>query len=82
MDTYFWESITALRDAALHLTAVSEHLGAAMHEVQQATGALVRSSEAMLHAKDEHEDLRETVRRLEGLVEELLRRQNGGADQA
>ncbi len=50
-----------LKDAAQHLMAASS-------EIQQAGAALVRAADAALRAKDEHEDLRETVARLEGLV--------------
>lgn len=37
--------------------------------------ALTRATTATGEARDEHEDLRETVARLEALINELLRRQ-------
>lgn len=67
---YFREAFEGLRDAAQHLMAASE-------EIKEAGAALVRTADLMIHAREEHDDLRESVRRLEGLVEELLRRQNG-----
>ena len=71
--------LEGLKDAAQHLMAAST-------EIHQAGAALVRVTEAALSAKDEHEDLRESVVRLEGLVMQLstevraLRdeRRNGG----
>jgi len=47
-----------------------------------ANEGIKRAAEAALHASEEHEDLRETVNRLEGLVLDLLTRvkkQNGEA---
>lgn len=41
----------------------------------QANLGIKRTADGVLAAKEEHEDLRETVRRLESLVEELVRRQ-------
>jgi hypothetical protein len=40
-----------------------------------ANTALKKTADAALRANEEHEDLRETVHRLEALVMELLRRQ-------
>ena len=40
----------------------------------QANEGIKRMADAALATRDEHEDLRETARRLEALVEELLRR--------
>jgi len=53
------------------LKAAAQHLMAASTEVHLAGAALVRVTDAALAAKDEHEDLRETVHRLEGLVIQL-----------
>jgi hypothetical protein len=78
IDPYFRDAIGGLRDAAQHLIAAHNAIVLVSSAVQEAGSALVRTTEAMLHAKDEHEDLRESVHRLEGLVEEILRRQNGG----
>ena len=61
MPDYFRNAFEGLKDAAQHLMAAS-------HEIQLAGGALVRTSEAVLGAKEEHDDIRETVRRLEDLV--------------
>jgi hypothetical protein len=56
-----WEG---LKDAAQHLVVANG-------EIQLAGAAIVRVTEAALSAKDGHEDLRETVHRLEGLVIQL-----------
>jgi predicted nucleic acid-binding Zn-ribbon protein len=64
MADLFRPAFADLREAALHLVAAS-------HEVQLAGAALVRATDAVLAAKEEHEDLRETVHRLESLVLEL-----------
>ena len=50
------------------LKAAAQHLMAASSEIHLAGAAIVRVTEAALKAKDEHEDLRETVHRLESLV--------------
>ena len=50
------------------LKAAAQHLMAASNEVHLAGAAIVRVTDAALQAKDEHEDLRETVHRLESLV--------------
>ena len=39
-----------------------------------ANNGIKRTADAALNVRDEHEDLRESVRRLEGLVLELLNR--------
>jgi hypothetical protein len=58
----FRPAFEGLRDAA-------QHLMAANGEIQQAGAAIVRATNAALAAKEEeHEDLRETVHRLESLV--------------
>jgi hypothetical protein len=61
MDRYFREALEGLQTCAQHLMTASQ-------EIQQAGAALVQVTTAALHAKDEHEDLRETVDRLERLV--------------
>jgi hypothetical protein len=53
------------------LKEAAQHLVAANGEIQLAGAAIVRVTESALQAKDEHEDLRETVHRLEGLVIQL-----------
>ena len=40
----------------------------------QANEGIKRAADAALHAHEEHEDLRETVGRLEALVMDLIRR--------
>jgi hypothetical protein len=46
---------------------------AASEEINQAGAALIRATTAVLTAKDEHEDLRETVDRLEHTVLDLVK---------
>jgi hypothetical protein len=70
MDPYFRDQLEGLKKA-------SEHLIAAHQELASAGTALVQVVDAALHAKDEHEDLRVTVNRLEQLVLELRDRLNG-----
>ena len=78
--------LEGLKDAAQHMMAANQHMVAANEQLQLGGAALVRTTEAALAAKDEHEDLRESVSRLEGLVMQLstevraLRdeRRNGG----
>lgn len=65
MDTYFREALEGLQSCAQHLMAASQ-------EINQAGADLVKVTTAALHAKDEHEDLRETVTRLEGTVLALV----------
>jgi uncharacterized protein (DUF3084 family) len=92
MDQYFREAIEGLRDAARHLTAANQHLIATSQELlatnqemNAAGAALVRATENALHARHEHEDVRETVHRLENTVLDLvaevrkLRDRNGHA---
>ena len=74
-----------------------EYFGQIVQELQAAHGALVDASQAMLragehvvtateaalHARGEHEELRETVNRLQATVLDLVRevkalRENGG----
>jgi hypothetical protein len=57
----FRPAFEGLRDAAQHLVAANG-------EIQEAGAAIVRATNAALTAKEEHEDLRETVARLESLV--------------
>jgi hypothetical protein len=67
MDQYFRDTLEGLKTAAQHMQRASE-------EIQLAGQALVRTVDAALHAKDEHEDVRVTVARLEGLVLDLVKR--------
>lgn len=61
MDSVFREMFEALKHTAEHMIEAHQHMILATEGVKRAT-------EAALRPKDEHEDLRETVRRLEGLV--------------
>jgi hypothetical protein len=59
------------------LVAANEHLIAANQELIAASQAMQRRHDAVLAAEGEHVDIKETVRRLEGLILELIRRQDG-----
>lgn len=61
MDPSVREALEALKETADGLMTANQ--------------GIKRAADAMLHARHEHDDLRETVRRLEGLVEDLLRQQ-------
>jgi hypothetical protein len=65
-------SIAAQDDA---LVAMGEALAA----MRRTNEHLRRVNQAAVEASTEHEDLRETVARLEALVLDLIRRQNGGS---
>jgi hypothetical protein len=69
-DARFSELWEALRQAGEGLTAATQGLTTAVEGIK-------RAADASRVVEEEHEDLRETVRRLEGLIEELLRRRNG-----
>lgn len=58
-----------------HFREVVEGLKQTAEGLIQANVGIKRTADAVLAAKEEPEDLRETVRRLETLVEELVRRQ-------
>jgi hypothetical protein len=86
MDQYFRDLLESLKDAAQHLIGANEHLVAASQGVQAAGNALVRVGEMAIHASHEHEDLRDTVARLETTVldlvhevRELRSERNGGS---
>jgi hypothetical protein len=66
MDSYFHDAFEGLQACARHLMSASQ-------EINQAGAELIKVTTAALHAKNEHEDLRETVHRLEGTVLELVR---------
>jgi hypothetical protein len=63
MNPAFREMFEGLRDMADALIA--------------ANTALKKTAEAAVRAQEEHDDVRDTVHRLEDLVMELLRRQDG-----
>lgn len=68
MDNYFRDMFEGLKQTADGLIAANE--------------GIKKVADAALHAHQEHEDLRETVGRLEALVIELIRKQNGGRTDA
>jgi hypothetical protein len=79
MDQYFREAFEGLQSCAQHLMAASQ-------EINQAGADLVKVTSAALHAKNEHEDLRETVHQVQQTVLDLVRevralkeRRNGDA---
>jgi hypothetical protein len=63
MDAYFHDAFEGLQACARHLMAASQ-------EINQAGAELIKVTTAALHAKNEHEDLRESVARLEALIME------------
>jgi hypothetical protein len=65
---YFHEALAALREAALAQQATHAALVQAAESNERAGQAMIRAIESALHANGEHEDLRETVARLEALV--------------
>jgi hypothetical protein len=71
---YFHAALEALREAAVAQQATHAALVAAAESNQRAGQAMVRAIEHALQAHAEHEDLRDTVRRLEALVLELVER--------
>lgn len=66
MDQYFRDAFEGLRSCAQHLMAANDALA-------HAGADLVKVTTAALQAKDEHEDLRETVQRLKRTVLDLVR---------
>jgi uncharacterized protein YukE len=79
MDTYFREAFEAFRQAAQHMIAANEGLQQAAQglqhageKMQLANTAMIRGVNHVLHAKNEHEDLRDTVHRLETTVLDLV----------
>jgi methyl-accepting chemotaxis protein len=72
MPEYFDDVFSALQHAAGGLNQTTAALA-------QVVEGMRRAAEATKQAHGGQEDLRETVRRLEGLVLELLRRQSGSA---
>ena len=78
MPDYFRESFEGLRTATQQMQTAHGFIVEANHAMQQASHAMQRAGDAMtgamsgmLQAKEEHEDLRVTVARLEGLVLDL-----------
>jgi ABC-type transporter Mla subunit MlaD len=61
----------SLRPVILSLQRVTDGLIIASDGLVQANNAMKSAFEATLAAQDEHEDLRDTVHRLEGLVIQL-----------
>ena len=77
MDSVFREMKQALKEAA-------EHMLEAHQAMIRSTESIVKVADAANRAEAEHEDLRDTVARLERLVIELVDRakRNGGGGQA
>jgi hypothetical protein len=73
-------------DQYRELFAALDATVASMNEATEAMGrtgqSLRKVTSAALASLQDHEDLRETVARLEALVLELVRRQNGGGERA
>lgn len=81
MDPHSTDALQGLRAAAQHLDVGMTHILAAVQETQAASQAIIRTVDAVLAARTEREDLRESVARLEAMVLDLserLRRQEGG----
>lgn len=78
MDDYFRVTFEGIQEASIALIASSTSLVEANQQLAKAGVALARVTDAVLHTRDEHEDLRVTVTRLEKLVLELLNRPSGG----
>jgi hypothetical protein len=68
----------ALQQATQATIAANAQLIGTNAQLAAIAQALSTATVATQAARDEHEDLRETVTRLETLVEELIRRHNGG----
>ena len=66
----------ALSDATQELIATNQALIASNQHLTAISRALTDATTATQHARDEGEDVKVTVQRLETLVQELVRRQN------
>ena len=64
-------------DAHQAITDASKHLIAANQELIAASQAMQRTHDAVLSAEGEYVDLKEAIARLEGLILELIRLQDG-----
>ena len=71
---HFRESFEGLHKATVEMQAAHGHLVEASQCMQRAGDAMTAAMTSVLHAKEEHEDLRETVTRLETLVLDIQRR--------
>jgi len=65
---------TALHQATQASIAANAQLIATNAQLAAIGQALGAATEATRHARDEHEDMRETIQRLEALVTDLQRR--------
>ncbi|HKA39847.1 MAG TPA: hypothetical protein VKD25_08760, partial [Burkholderiales bacterium] len=75
-----YQAIFAALHQAAHATiAANAQLIATNAQLAALAQFLTSATEATRAARDEHEDMRETVRRLEALITELQRRMNGEA---
>lgn len=83
MDDYFHvlqgihQTAIALITTSVSLVQANQKLIAATQTLTLAGESITRTTEAALHARDEHEDVRVSVARLEKLVRELLDRDHG-----
>jgi hypothetical protein len=70
----FREGLESVQQTTAGLAMAAEGLTMANEGLTKAVEGVKRTAQAMLAARDEHTDLRETVERLERLVMELLQR--------
>jgi hypothetical protein len=85
MADYFRESFQHMLQATKELQAANRHLIEASQAQARSGQAMEAAFTSVLSARDEHEDVRDTVRRLEALVMELVnevrqRRKPDGGD--
>jgi len=70
---YFRDGFEGLKQTAEALIVAHEAMARANEAMAGANAGLKRAVEAVLAARNEHEDLRETVHRLESLVLDLTK---------
>ena len=81
MASHFKELGEGLTQASAGLVEASTALQQAAQALIHADAGLQRAVQAGLLAYDEQEDLRESMRRIEGLVMDLIRRQGGNGSE-
>jgi len=86
MPDHFGPLQQSIRESNAALVRAHQGMVEALRSMVQAHEAMVEAQngiiaalDASIQAHEEHEDLQETVHRLEGLVAELLKRRNGEA---
>jgi methyl-accepting chemotaxis protein len=72
MDGYFRQTLEHMKTAAAEMQAANAAALQSAEHSRRAFDALKEAVDHVLHAKDEHEDLRDTVHRLEATVIELV----------